>query len=117
MRVTNKDRVAHVVSCLFHCDEIVTEDYSSSTTEQYIVNCRWYKKCPNNSKHKGDHITITKLQTLFTRLDSNNIQLIRIGLSTVDVKAYMKNYGMLSLEEQSKVVQTECFDLCFRVVY
>ena len=117
MRVTNKDRVAHVVNCLFHCDEIVTEDCSSSTIEQYTVNCRWYKKCPNNSKHKGDHITITKLQTLFTRLDSNNIQLIRIGLSTVDVKAYMKNYGMLSLEEQSKVAQTECFDLCFRVVY
>ena len=117
MRVTNKDRVVHVVSCLFNCDEIVTEDCSSSTIEQYTVNCRWYKKYPNTSKHKDNHITITKLQTLFTRLDSNNIQLIRIGLSTVDVKAYMKNYGVLSLEEQSKVAQTECFDLCFRVVY
>jgi hypothetical protein len=117
MRVTNKDRVAHVVSCLFLCDEIVTEDCSSSTIEQYIVNCRWYKKCPNTSSHKEDHITIIKMQTLFTRLESNNIQLIRLGLSTVDIKAYMKMYGMLSLEEQSKVAQTECFDFCFRVIY
>jgi hypothetical protein len=117
MRVTNKDRVAHVVSCLFNCDEIITEDYSNLTTEQYVVYCRWYKKCPNTSSHKEDHITIIKMQTLFTRLESNNIQLIRLGLSIVDVKAYMKMYGILSLEEQSKVAQTECFDFCFRVIY
>ena len=99
MRVTNKNRVAHVISCFFNCDEIVTEDCSNLDKEQYKVSCKWYYKYPNRYNCKVDSITFIKLQKLFDRLEPKNIQFLWIVCSTTEA------------------TQIDYLDVCFKVIY
>ena len=99
MRVTNKDRVAHVVSCFFNCDEIVTEDCSNLDKEQYKVRCKWWYEYPNRYNCIADNITFIKLQKLFNRLESKDIQFLWIVYNTIEI------------------TQTDYLDICFKVIY
>ena len=104
MRVTNKDRVVHVVSCLFNCDHIVSDDNSSIDREQYTIRCVWYDNFPSKSKVIGDRIAFKKFFLLQERLEAKEIELLSVGYQ-------------IDRSTHSRMVPVICFEVWFVVLY